>query len=112
MNAAGDRNFRVAFDEPVATPNGQGGQLMGWTERLQAYAAIRWLRGSETVIAARLAGRQPAVVTIPASAIARLITTEWRMRDIRSGDEFNIRSMVESDDRADIELTVEKGVAV
>ncbi|KFI24510.1 phage head-tail adapter protein [Haematobacter missouriensis] len=112
MSAAGGRNFRVAFDEPIATPNGQGGQLMGWTERLHAYARIMWLRGSETVIAARLAGRQPAVVVIPSSTIARLITTEWRMRDVRSGDVFNIRTMVESDDRADIELTVEKGVAV
>lgn len=111
MSAAGDRYFRVAFDEPNPVPNGQGGQLMGWVERLQAYAAIRWLRGGETVIAARLAGRQPAVVTIPASTAARLITTEWRMRDVRSGDEFNIRSMVVSDDRADIELTVERGVA-
>lgn len=110
--SAGSRYFRLAFDAPVATPNGQGGQLMGWTERLQAYGWIRWLRGSETVIAARLAGRQPAVVTIPSSAAARLITTEWRMRDVRSGEEFNIRSIVESDDRADIELTVEKGVAV
>ncbi|OWJ70993.1 phage head-tail adapter protein [Haematobacter missouriensis] len=112
VSAAGGRNFRVAFDEPIATPNGQGGQLMGWTERLHAYARIMWLRGSETVIAARLAGRQPAVVVIPSSTIARLITTEWRMRDVRSGDVFNIRTMVESDDRADIELTVEKGVAV
>lgn len=109
---AGAMDYRVAFDRPVDTPNGQGGTLRGWSEQLQAFAQFTFLRGGETVIAARLAGRQPVVVKIRASAAAALIQTDWRMRDVRSGQAYNIRSIVPSDDRQFYQLTCEGGVAV
>lgn len=101
---------RVAFDAPVEVPNGGGGVQTGWREEMQAFARIRYLRGGETVIAARLASRQPVVVTIRASQAALMIRPTWRMRDARAGTVYNIRTIVPSDDRQYLELTAESGV--
>lgn len=102
----------VAFDEPVSQPDGQGGAEEGWVERYDCRAHFLYLRGGEVVQAARLEGRQPVVATIRASTGALAIGTGWRMRDVRRSEEYNIRSIVPSDDRKFLELTCEKGVAV
>ena len=101
----------VAFDRPTAAADGSGGTEIGWTEMHACRAAFLWLRGGETVQAARLTGRQPVVVTIWNCAAAREITPDWRMRDARSGTVYNVRTIVPSDDRATLELTCESGVA-
>lgn len=72
---------------------------------------IRYLRGGETVQAARLDGKQPVVVTIRRSNTAKTISTDWVMRDARRGVKFNIRSIVPTEDRRWIEITAESGVA-
>lgn len=109
---AGALREAVAFDSPTAMADGFGGQTEGWTEEFLTRARFRYLRGGETVQAARLEGRQPVVVTIRACADARAITTAWRMRDTRRGEVYNIRSIVPTDDRQFMELTCESGVAV
>lgn len=102
---------RVAFDRNVPVPDGQGGNRKDWVEQFQNRAHFRYLRGGESVIAARLAGTQPVVVTIPAHQAARGITPEWRMRDVRTGVIYNIRTIpVPSDDRRWLEITAESGV--
>lgn len=102
----------VAFDIPTPQSDGQGGMEEGWTQGHACRANFLYLRGGETVQAARLEGRQPVVVTIRSCEAARQITPEWRMRDMRRHDVYNIRSIVPSDDRMYFELTCEKGVAV
>lgn len=109
--SAGAMHYRLAFDAPVESVNATGGQVTGWQERIAAvWAQMIFLRGGEAVIAARLVGRQPAVVKVWASAATRAIDTDWRMRDLRSGVIYAIRSKVVSDDRSMVELTVESGV--
>lgn len=112
MKGAGRLFERAAFDYPTSNDDGQGGREEGWTEAFVCAANFKYLRGGETVQAARLAGRQPVVVTIRQSSLSREVTHEWRMRDTRRGDLYNIRSIVPSDDRMYLELTCEKGVAV
>lgn len=110
-----DRYYRVAFDAPKADPDGYGGVEVGWDtdNAVEAFAAFRFLRGGETVQAARLAGKQPIVVTIPNFAAALAITSDWRMRDVNSGKEYQVRTdPVMTDDRHDLEITVGGGVAV
>jgi head-tail adaptor len=109
---AGKLSERVVFDFPTPEDDGQGGREDGWTEGFSCSAGFRYLRGGETVQAARLAGRQPVVVTIRQSSLSRQVTHDWRMRDARSCDVYNIRSIVPTDDRMYLELTCEKGVAV
>lgn len=107
---------RVAFDAPVQVADGHGGIETGWglpQDAVTARAHFRWLRGSEPVIAARLAGRQPVVATVHATAATKAITPAWRMRDLHTGTVFNIRTgPVPSDDRLWLEFTCESGVAV
>lgn len=121
MAGVGALRWLVALDEPTVQPDGSGGQEAGWSERMTVWAAFRWLRGGETVQAARLEGRQPAVITLSATKQTRLITPAWRLRDLRKyaapepGDSvrgvYNIRAVVETEDRRWIEITAETGVA-
>lgn len=107
---AGALNDRVAFDRPVGSTTPTGGQVTEWQVEIAAlWASIKYLRGSDSVIAARLTGRQPAVVTVRASAASRAIAPEWRMRNLRAGTVFAIRAVHESADRAFLELLVEGG---
>ncbi len=112
----GKLDQRVAFDAPRVTSDGAGGRVNGFVDAGSAYecaAHFRNLRGSETVIASRLSGVQPVVVTIRTSSAARAISTEYRMRDLRRPDDiYQIRAIVETDDRAFLELTCERGVTV
>lgn len=107
----------VAFDAPVQVPDGHGGIKAGFAapeHALQMRARFRYLRGGETVQAARLQGRQPIVVTVRYDPALDAVTTDWRMRDEGRADvAHNIRSgPVRSDDGLELEFTVERGVAV
>lgn len=115
----------VAFDKPDRGDDGHGGIAEGWQEAMlavEAQAHFMYLRGGETVQAARLEGRQPIVVTIYNFAAARMIDETWRMRDMRDGDwdsgdnwtgpVFQVRGRpVPSQDRRWLEITIEGGVA-
>jgi len=109
MTEIGRLDRRVAFDSPTQTPNGQGGTISGWSEQMQVWASYRFLRGGEVVQAARLEGRQPVVVAIRSSTAARQITPEWRMRDLRDGTIYAIRTCPPPGRGAYIELTCESG---
>ncbi|GLS87689.1 hypothetical protein GCM10010873_26630 [Cypionkella aquatica] len=108
----GDLNTLVAFDAPVRAPNGMGGSQTSWAEQFQAWAKVIWLRGGETVISARLAGRQPAVFVIGQSQDSALLDTDWVARDIETGKSYVVRAIIPTDDRAFFEVTVEGGVPV
>lgn len=103
---------RVAFDSPAPQSDGQGGQISGWTEEFTIDAGFTWLRGGETVMAARLAGRQPVVMRVRKSTDTDQVTPAWRIRDALSGAVYNVRSIVPTDDRRWYDITAESGVAV
>jgi SPP1 family predicted phage head-tail adaptor len=109
---AQDLQNSIAFDEPSEVSDGQGGTIFGWQERYRCRAHYRYLRGGETVQAARLEGRQPVIITVRASSETRQVRTEWRIRDTRTGTEFNIRGIVPTEDRRFLEITAESGVAI
>lgn len=111
MISAGRLDKRVRFDSPTPTEDGFGGREDGWTAQMTVWACYTRLRGGETVLASRLEGRQPTVIRVRASSAARAITTDWRAVDVRTGETFNIRSIVETQDRAWLDITAESGVA-
>ncbi len=108
-NAHFDRAF--AFDKRSERPDGLGNTRAEWVEQFIVSAGLHDLRGGETVMAARLEGKQPAIVTIRRSAQTKQITTDWRARDVRSGDIYNIRTKTLTKNRAYFEMLCEKGVA-
>ena len=87
-------------------------QAATWTQAFIVAARIKPARGAESVQAARLAGKQPVVITVRVSDNTKLITTDWRARNVRSGEVYNIRSKVNPDERsAFFDLECEAGVA-
>lgn len=109
--SVGALHERVAFDRPEPQPDGQGGVIDGWCEMFCRWANYRYLRGGETVQAARLEGRQPVVITVRKDGETKQVTTDWRVRDARDGTVFNIRAIMPGD-RGYLEITAESGVAV
>lgn len=121
----GSMREAVAFDAPLQVDDGHSGVIDGWTDddaAVKCRAHFRFLRGGEAVQAARLAGRQPIVVTVYRSSQTRQITEDWRMRDARNGTydvdgnwtgpQYNIRTIVPTEDQQFLEITVEVGEAV
>lgn len=108
---AGDLHYLVAFDRRVDVDDGYGNTKGGWEEKFQCRAAYRHLRGGESVMAGRLEGRHTQIITVRSSSQTRQIGTDWRVRDVRTGDEFNIRDVTQETDRQWISLLVERGVA-
>lgn len=101
---------QFAFDFPTSDPDEYGAVVYGWTELIVCRGDLKNLRGRESVIAARLQGVQPVVITVRASDLMATVTPGWRIRDLRTGVQYNIRSIVRSDDRRSYEITAESGV--
>lgn len=111
MVSAQDLSYSVAFDKRTDAGDGFGNTVSDWAEQFRCRAAYRHLRGGETVISGRLTGRHPQLITVRASVRTRQIDADWRARDTRTGDVFNIRDVTHETDRAWITLLVEKGAA-
>ena len=109
---AGQFDRRVIFDSPSASSDDAGGTVSGWSAEFSVRASYRRLRGGETVLAARLSGAQPTIIPVRASSQTKMLQPSWRGRDAGTGEVFNIRAIVRTDDRAYLEITAESGVAV
>jgi SPP1 family predicted phage head-tail adaptor len=109
---AGDLYYRVAFDQRAEVEDGMGNTVADWQEQFQCRAAYRHLRGGESVMAGRLQGKHAQVIIVRASSQTRQVSTDWRARDARTGDVFNIRDVTVETDRAFISFLCERGVAV
>ena len=109
--SAGDLIDLVAFDKRGSGSDGYGGTETAFAEQFQCRARIAPMRGGESVIAGRLEGRQTVSITMHSSAEGQLVTTDWRVRDTRSGAIYNIRDVNTSRDRLWIDLLCERGVA-
>lgn len=113
---AGELDRRVQFQRRAEKDDGHGNPVSGdWETQFERWAKIKFMRGSESVLAARLEARQPAILTIRNSAEARQVTADWRIVELvegRNGPVFNIReNPTRTDDRAWLEMLVETGVA-
>ena len=83
MIDAGQLDHRATFSSRVGVDDDMGGTQHEWMPRFSVWASVKYLRGTEAVMQARLASRNPVVVTIRNSARARQITSEWQV-ELRS----------------------------
>lgn len=109
--AAGRLNQKFRFEQRSDVADGYGNTKAAWATVFTHAAARKFLRGGETVQAARLEGRQPVLLTIRSSAASRAVTTDWRAVDDRSGETYNIRAVNPTEDRKYIDILCESGVA-
>ncbi len=107
----GDLRERLRFEQPNAVANGYGGQSTAFEAVFNTRGGYTRLRGSETVISARQAGKQPTIIRVHASSETRAATNAWRIIDRGTGETFNIRSMTETRDMLWIDFFAESGVA-
>ncbi len=100
---AGSLSERVAFLEPDSVDDGYGGQTQGYVERFQDAARLAPIFGSrltvESVTAARLAANQPYNLTVRSSERTRDVTAAWRVKNLRTDKEYNIKTVVNPDER-------------
>lgn len=102
----------VAFDKRATVSDGYGNTEGDFVQQFQCRAGFVWLRGGESVIAARMEGKQPLVVMVRRQPNTELIRPDWRMRDLRDGDKvYAVHAVAESDDRGYLDVLVEAGVA-
>lgn len=91
---AGDLRDRISVERRGTTSDGMGGIVPSW-EPVGALtglsARIEAMRGGETVKAMRLAGENPADITIRWSTAAATITNADRVRDDRTGATFAVK---------------------
>lgn len=111
--AAGRLHHRLQFEVRVLVNDGYGNQVAGdWMAQFDTHCAIRFLKGSETVLASRLEARSPIVITARNCADVRRITHEWRARDLRTSRLYLVKEMPRpTEDRAYFEMLAEAGVA-
>lgn len=102
---AGHLRERVWLDQRGLDANGD--RKGAWETVTTVWARIVRLKGSEPVIAQRLEGVQPAVITVRSSPITRAITTAWRAVDVRTGQEFNIQAVTPDEKRKFIDILVD-----
>ena len=107
MNA-GDLSTRATFQSPVQSRDDDGQVVQGWADEFTAWSNVRYLRGTEAVMQARMQSRSPAILTIRSSAQARAVTSEWRA--VIGGRVFEVREDPRpTDDRAFLEMLAEAG---
>lgn len=104
---------RVAWDRRATGDDGFGNETGAFVEEFTSRADFTHLRGGESVLAARLAGRQPVVVRVRSSSNSRAIAPDWRMRDLRTGISYAVRSAAPAENVEGywIDVLVESGVA-
>jgi head-tail adaptor len=74
-------------------------------------ARIQILRGTETVIASRLAGTQVVAITVRWQPAWEDVTADWRALNGRTGVGYNLRSVEPDERKAWINILAESGVA-
>lgn len=109
---SGSLSERIAFLQQVEGDDGYGGVVVGWQSIFEEPARLAPKLGSEPVVAGRLQGIQPYLLTVRSSTRTRSVTPAWRVRNVRTGREYNIKTSVNVDERnAYLEMLVVEGEA-
>ena len=69
---------RAAMQMPVSISNPDGQPITGYETQFWRWVNVRYLRGGESVMQARLQSRSPVILTVRDDADARRITSEWK----------------------------------
>lgn len=106
--SAGDLTKRATFQRPHKAADADGNPIQAWPTVFTAWANLRPLRGGESVMAARMDSRSPAILTFRASSQSRQVTSEWRV--VVDGRVYECREDPrETQDRAYFEMLIEGG---
>lgn len=115
---AGDLRDKVGFYKRVTASDGYGNNEgeFGVSAEFEAPALIRPRLGGEAVLAARLTGQGLANITVRTCTDTLLVTTDWRVKNERTGEVYNVRSIIDPDQGTPrhgrfLEMLCERGVS-
>jgi hypothetical protein len=112
--AAGKMRTRVQFErQGPGVSNGMGGKVAAWSVLGEPmFVEVTAAAGAETMLAGRLANKEPAEIELRASPFTMEITGSDRLRELDGWKRiWNVRSVRESKRRGYLTFTVETGVA-
>ena len=72
-------DYHASFSMRESVETDMGGTRDEWVLQFVEWAGVKHLRGGESVMQARLASRNPVVITVRNSARARQITSDWQV---------------------------------
>lgn len=72
-----------------------------WETRAQCWARIKPMTGSETIIAARLTGKQPAIITVPINPETAAMISDWRIVHQHTGKIYEVKSLADMGERGE-----------
>lgn len=99
MTGAGELREKLTFAERQTTDDGYGGVIGNFSDQFTVRAKVQPLKGGEGVVQARLAGRQPVVITVYYSSETAQIQADWRATDARTGVVYAITAPPANMDR-------------
>jgi len=115
---AGDLRSRISFYQREIQSDGYGNNQADYsaTASFIVAANIKPRLGGEAVLAGRLTGQNLVNITVRQSDDTSSVTVDWRAKDERSGQIYNIRSVIDPDEHTVQhgrfwEMLCEKGVA-
>lgn len=112
LRVAVELRHRIAFDKRQSVSDGFGNEQSTFAEQFIVPGAVQARFGGEEVMAARLQGQQPITIVVRQSTQTRLIKEDWQARDVRSGQVYAIKSIVDPDDKREwLEILVQTGAA-
>lgn len=85
---AGDLHWRLQFQKRGEVDDGHGNTVPGgeFLPQFTVWAHMRPLRGGESVMASRLQGRQPYIITVRHSTQTQQANENWQIVDARRPD--------------------------
>lgn len=108
---AGQLRGRITFAVRSTGVDEYGNGESAFVDQFTVAARVQFLRGGENVMAERLQGNQPVVITVRASSDTRQITTDWRATDAHDPElVYNVRSASPGERRDYIDLLCQVGV--
>lgn len=69
--------YRATFRNPVSERDEDGQIIQRYDDAFNDRVEIKFLRGTEAVMQARLNSRSPVILTVRNSSQARAVTSEW-----------------------------------
>ena len=72
-------DHRAIFSARREISDEYGGTRDEWVPQFTEWAEVKYLRGGEAVMQARLQSKNPAIITVRRSIQAQAITSEWRV---------------------------------
>ncbi|AGT08346.1 phage head closure protein [Paracoccus aminophilus] len=103
---AGKLDRRIAFQSPIEGKDADGKVVQAWFDEFTLWAGVRYLKGGEAVMQARLAARAPVLIIIRRSSDAARITNAWRC--LFDNEVYHVKELPRmTEDRAYLEFLAE-----